>query len=303
MTAAQLRAFLAALDLGSFTAAASYLESTQASISELVSRLERETGTRLFTRGGRRLMPTGAANELHPHAVQAVAAIDAGMASLNAVNSLEGGVCTFGVLRHAAYYDLSDLAQRFHRRYPKVRVRLVGLNSALVADSIAAGAIEAGLVVLPVPEQGLKVKPLFRDEVVYASARRSPDAGPVTWEELVSNSLVLYDAYAGWRDPTRLQLLERLQTRGLEIDPVVEVEHVETALSLVASGAADTFVSTRVAQAHSFPQNVMTTSFQEPFFDTIALAQRVSGTMSPATRAFAELAQRTLLKKVATDGR
>ena len=298
MTITQLKAFLAALEFGSFTAAAVELDSTQASVSELVARLERELGTRLFTRGPRRLVPTAAAEALRAHAEQAVGAIDSGVDTIRAINALEGGTCTFGVLRNAAYYDLSDLVQRFHRRHPRVKVRLVGLNSALVAESIVRGEIEAGLLVLPVEESGLTITPLFRDEVLYASTRRSPERGPVTIEEVAQAKLVLYDAYAGWTDPTRRQLLERARLRGLTIDPAIEVEHVETALSLVATGAADTIVSRTIAESATFPPGIDVSPFTEPLYDTIALVHRDGAYLSPATRRIADLARETLLSKV-----
>lgn len=298
MTLTQLKAFLAALELGSFTAAAVELEATQASISELVARLERELGLKLFTRGGRRLVATAAALELREHAVQAVSAINNGLDAIHALTSLEGGTCTFGVLRNAAYYDLSDLVQRFHARHPNVKVRLVGLNSALVAQSIAAGEIEAGLVVLPVAETGLSIRPLFRDEVLYASANRAATSGPVTIEEVAAAKLVLYDAYAGWSDPTRRQLLERARLRGLQIEAAIEVEHVETALNLVATGAADTIVSRTIAEGPAFPPGINVISMADPLYDTIALVQREGTYLSPATRRIAQLAEATLLEKV-----
>jgi DNA-binding transcriptional LysR family regulator len=298
VTISQLKAFLAAMEFGSFTAAAVELDSTQASVSELVARLEKELDVRLFTRGARRLTPTDAAIALRDHARLAVSAIANGVQTIESLHSLEGGTCTFGVLRNAAYYDLSDLVQRFHRRHPKVKVRLVGLNSALVAQSIASGEIEAGLVVLPVEESGLQIKPLFRDEVLYASSRRSPSDGPVNIHEVAQAKLVLYDAYAGWSDPTRRQLLERARLEGLTIDPAIEVEHVETALSLVATGAADTIVSRTIAESPSFPPGIDVTPFSEPLYDTIALVQREGAYLSPATRRLAELAERTLLTKV-----
>ncbi|MET4095396.1 LysR family transcriptional regulator [Arthrobacter sp. UYCu712] len=298
MTLTQLRAFLAAYDLGSFTAAAVLLKTSQASVSELISRLEQELGLSLFTRGSRRLIPTNSAVELCDHARQSVSSFDNGIQALQSISSLEGGVCTFGVLRNAGYYDLSDLVQRFHKRYPKVKVRLVGLNSSLVAESIANGEIEAGLVALPVLERGLMIKPLFRDEVLYASAHRPTSQGPMTIDEMAAAKLVLYDAYAGWKDPTRAQIQERAQLRGLNIDPSIEVEHVETALSLVATGAADTIVCRTIAEGPSFPRNIKTVPFAEPLYDTIALVQRESSYLSPATRKIAELAERTLLAKV-----
>lgn len=298
MTLAQLRAFLAAYDLGSFTAAARQLETSQASISELIARLEDEVGLSLFTRGSRRLVPTTAAAELRVHAQQALTSVESGLDALRSMKSLDGGVSTFGVLRNAGYYDLADLVQRFHKRYPKVRVRMIGLNSGLVAESIAAGEIECGLVVLPIEEEGLAVTPLFKDEVLYVSTTRDPRGGPVTIEEMAAADLVLYDAHSGWKDPTRRQIRERAQLAGVRIDPTIEVEHVETAVSLVASGAGDSMISKTIVQSPGFPKNIRFFPFAEPLYDTIALVQREAAYLSPATRKFAELAQRTLLAKV-----
>ncbi|WP_164234130.1 LysR family transcriptional regulator [Microbacterium hydrocarbonoxydans] len=298
MTITQLTAFLAALEHGSFTAAASSLAMTQASVSELVARLERELGVPLFTRGSRRLVPTEAALELRPHATQAVSAVQNGIDTIQALTSLEGGTCTFGVLRNAAYYALADLAETFHHRHPNVRLRLVGINSALVARSIARGELEAGLLVLPVDEEGLEVRPLFRDEVLYASAIRPADGGAVTIQEAAAAKLVLYDAFAGWDDPTRRQLLERARLRGLTIEPAVEVENVETALDLVAAGTADTIVSRSIAEAEGFPDGIRTFPFAEPMHDTIALVQREGMLLSPSTRRLAELAERMLRERI-----
>lgn len=298
VTITQLTAFLAALEHGSFTAAAANLSMTQASVSELVARLERELGVTLFTRGSRRLVPTAAALELRPHATQAVSAVQNGIDTIQALTSLDRGTCTFGVLRNAAYYALADLAETFHHRHPNVRLRLVGINSAHVARSIASGELEAGLLVLPVDEDGLEVRPLFRDEVLYASATRAADAGPVTIDEVAAAKLVLYDAFAGWDDPTRRQLLERARLRGLSIEPAVEVENVETALSLVAAGAADTIVSRSITEAEGFATGIRTFPFAEPMHDTIALVKREGMLLSPATQRLAELAERMLRERL-----
>lgn len=300
MTLAQLKAFLAAFDLRSFTAAAQELETSQASVSELIARLEEEVGLSLFTRGSRRLVPTAAALELRTHALQAVTSAQNGIDAMRSMTSLQGGVSTFGALRNAGYYDLADLVQRFHRRYPRVKVRMVGLNSGLVAESIAAGEIECGLVVLPIAEEGLIVKPLFDDEVLYASTSRELEAGPVTIHEMAAADLVLYDAYAGWKDPTRRQILDRAQLAGVHIDPAIEVEHVEAAISLVATGAGDSMISKTIVESPNFPKNIRTFHFAEPLYDTIALVQRDAGYLSPATQKLAQLAERTLLAKVRT---
>lgn len=297
MTLKQLRAFLISARTGSFTAAAKTMGIAQASVSELVRALEDENGTVLFVRGGRKLVLTSAGVALLPHAEQTLAAADNGLRALRSVRSLSGGVATFGVLRNAAYYLLSDLAEEFHRRYPDVRIRLIGMNSVEVAAAVASGSLEAGLVVLPIDDEGLKVTPLLRDEVLYASKAPERLARPVTIEQLAHASLILYDAHYGWKEPTRRQLAERAQMAGVRLEPMIEVEQVESALSLVARGIGDTIASRAVTLSPVCPSTVGTVSFDPPLYDTIAFVQRESAVLSPATQEIARLAQHMLLRR------
>ena len=294
MTLNQLRAFLAAVRTGSFTAAAAELEITQASVSELVRRLEEEHKVQLFNRQHRQLVLTVAGQELVGFAEQSVSAADNGVQALKSMRALSGGVATFGVLRNADYYLLSELVQRFHKLHPKVRIRLVGLNSMQVAAAVTEGRLEAGLVVLPIDDAGLQVTPIGRDEVVYASANPAHLRKPMTIAAFAKARLVLYDAHVGWNDPTRRQLAERSQLAGFKLDPWIEVEHVEAALNLVARGVGDTIISRAVASSPACPANVRTVAFEQPLYDTVAFIRRESSPLSPATRELARLATQML---------
>jgi DNA-binding transcriptional LysR family regulator len=139
------------------------------------------------------------------------------------------------------------------------------------------------------------VTPLLRDEVFYASSDPARVAEPMTIERFSRAKLVLYDAHYGWTDPTRRQLLERAQLAGLKIEPWIEVEHVESALNMVARGIGDTMVCQAVCGSSVFPPSLLTVPFAEPLYDTIALVQRVNGLLSPGTRELAKLAQRMLI--------
>lgn len=286
----QLRVFATAARLGSFTAAATELHMAQPSVSEFVRRLEDEYGTRLFVRGGRRLLLTESGEALLPVAVKVTATADEADRTLRAITSLEGGTASFGLLRNAKYYRLETLLAQFHTRYPSVRLRIVGLNSVEVASAVSDGELEAGLVVLPIDVDGLVVTPLSRDEVLYASTDPAHVEHPPTIEELATRKLVLYDAHYGWRDPTRRQLLERASLAGVHLDAMVDVEQVESALTLVATGIGDTFVSTAVAESGSCPPGLRFVPFAEPLYDTIALVQREGAVLSPATAELVRLA-------------
>lgn len=291
MTLVQLRVFLAAARLGSFTAAAAVMHMAQPSVSEFIRRLEKAYGTTLFVRGGRRVVLTAAGEALLPLAEQTVAAADEADRILKALTSLKGGTASFGLLRNAKYYALESLVVEFHRLHPEVRLRVGGLNSVDVAGAVAAGELEAGLVVLPVDDEGLVVTPLCRDEVVYASSDPERVRVPPTVQDLAERPLVLYDAHAGWRDPTRRQVADRARLAAVHLDVVAEVEQVESALALVAAGVGDTFVSRAVADAGVAPAGIGFVSFADPLYDTVAVVRRVSGVLSPATAELVRLAR------------
>ncbi|MFE4834931.1 LysR family transcriptional regulator [Arthrobacter sp. NPDC056691] len=296
MTLTQLRAFLMAAALGSFTAAALELGTTQPTISELVRKLEAVCGLQLFVRGGRRLVLTSAGQELLPWARRAVEGADGAEQSLSALRGLSGGVASMGVLRNASYYFLSDLAVRFHAERPGVRTRLVGQNSVEVADAVRSGELEAGLVVLPVNDDGLAVTPLLRDEVLWASSDPERVRQPITVEAIREAPLILYDAHYGWQDPTRRQLAERAQLAGIRLEPMIEVENVESALRLVARGVGETLISRAVSVSDIFPQGVSTVPFADPLYDTIAVVVREDAALSPATAELVRLATEMVMK-------
>jgi len=290
MTLQQLRYFLATARHGSFAGAADELLLKQPSIAEQIRRLEAELGVPLFTRSKRRLTLTAAGTALRPYAEQALATCREGAEAIRAHRTLRGGVASFGLPRNAELYELTDLAAEMHARHPLVGMRLIGQNSVEVADAIREGALEAGLVVLPVDDQGLDIEPVIRDEVLYASADAERAAHPVSTEALLHHRLVLYDAHYGNTDPTRRQLSERLQQLGGRLAPHIEVEYLAGALRLAALGVGDTIVARAAEEGGYLPPGLKTTTFEEPLYDTLAVAKRHNLPLSPATRELLSIA-------------
>ena len=137
-------------------------------------------------------------------------------------------------------------------RHPNVRVRAIGQNSAEVADEVREGRLEAGLVVLPVDDRGLEVRPAMREELLYVSADPERVREPMTIERLADAPLILYDARWGVDDPTRRQLRERAQQAGVQIEPQIEVEYGTAALDLCARGLGDTVTSESMIRTRSY---------------------------------------------------
>jgi len=292
MTLQQLRYFLAAAEKGSFSAAAESLLMAQPSLSDQIRKLEAELGVPLFTRAGRRLVLSEAGRMLRPHAERTLAAAEEAADSVRQVRTLTGGTVSFGTFGSAHHSLLGGLIQDFRRRYPDVRVRVVGQNSAEVADAVRDGVLEAGLIALPVDDGGLEVRPSVRDEIHYVSASPQRLERPKTIEEIAAAPLILYDARWGPVDPMRRLLAERAQRAGVRLDPQIEVEYLTAALDLTARRLGDTIADPSVLVTRGYARSLGSVSLDPPLFDTYAFITRRNAHLSPATRAFMELAER-----------
>ena len=295
LTLLQLTYFVAAVEHGSLSAAATAQHLSQPGLSEQIRRLENTLGVTLFVRTNRRLVLTDAGHELLPAAQNALLAARAAAESVRPVRTLTGGSVSFGTFSSAHHLLLREVIEQFRRRYPDVRMRIVGLNSTEVADAVRAGTLEAGLVALPVDDQGLRVWPVvWTGEVVYFSADPQRVRSPMGIEQVLAGPLILPEARWGNADPTRRTLLERAQRAGLALRPQVEVESSELALALTEAGAGDTVISLVLAQRLGYADRLPWNRLDPPLDETYTFITRQAGRLSPATRVLMDLARPAL---------
>lgn len=288
----QLRCFLAAYEQQSFTAAAEELGYAQPTLSEQVRLLERTLGTTLFRRGGRGVVPTEAAEALRPHAERTLAEAEAARKAVAATTALETGTVRFGIFGSARLYLGATLVADVLERYPGLRVELIGQNSVVVREDLRRGRLEAALIVLPVTDAGMTVRPVARDEQVYVSAHAERLRRPVTARRLAEAPLVL--AETSWRteDPARVSLSRMVQQEGLSLHPRVEVEDVETAIELVGHGLVDT-VGPRAVLDDLVPRLAPGAGWvplRPRLYETIAVVHREDAVLSPGARLMIDLA-------------
>jgi DNA-binding transcriptional LysR family regulator len=290
-TLQQLSYFVAAVDHGSFVAAAEAVHVAQPSLSEQVRRLEHSLGVVLFVRTNRRLQLTEAGRVLLPQARRTLAAAAALTESVRHVRELSGGTVSFGTFSSAHLYLLTALVGDFRTQYPGVVTRVVGLNSSEVADQVRRGELEAGLVQLPIDDRGLDVgPPVLVDSVVYASTDGERTRAPVTVERLAAAPLILSEARWGAEDPLRRALTERARAAGLTLRPQIEVEFQTAAVELAAHGLGDTLVSYLVTRWPGYPGRLHWVPLDPPVVERFAFITRTNGVLSPATRIFMDLA-------------
>ena len=280
----QIRCFCAALELGSFTAAAEALRVSQPAVAGQIRKLEQALGADLFVRAGRGVTPTGAGRAFAEHATRTLRAVEDATDSVDELTQLHAGTIALGIFGGPSAWRLDELAVAFLRRHPEVSVRLIGSNSSVIADRVRRGDLEAAVVLLPIDDDMLDVRPIVRDEVLYVSADAERTRTPATIERLAATPLVFYDAESADNDPIRRQLAERAQALGLRLQPKVEVELKDIALRLVAAGIGDTYLSSAFTRAPYYPAGLSTASFSPALYDTFAIITRPGARLSAGVR-------------------
>jgi DNA-binding transcriptional LysR family regulator len=280
----QLRCFCVALELGSFTAAAEALRVSQPAVAEQIRKLEQALGSDLFVRAGRGVVPTDAGRAFAEHATRSLRAVEDAADSVGELAALRSGTVAVGIFGEPSAWRVDELVTAFLRRHPDISVRLVGRNSSAIVDRVRRGELEAGVVLLPIDDDKLDVRPIVRDEVLYVSAFPERTRQRATIEQLAATPLVFYDAESADKDPIRRQLAERAQALGVELQPKVEVELKDIALRLVAAGIGDTYLPSAYTHAPYYPDGLSTASFSPALYDTFAIIARTGARLSPGVR-------------------
>ena len=280
----QIRCFCAAVELGSFTAAAEALRVSQPAVAEQIRKLEHALGADLFVRAGRGVLPTEAGRAFAVHAARSLRAVDDAADSVGELTALRSGTVALGVFGEPSAWQMDELVAAFMRRHPDVSVQLVGRNSSVVVERVRRGELEAGVVLLPIDEDSVDVRPIVRDEVLYVSAEPARTRQPATIERLAVTPLVFYDAESADNDPIRRQLAERAQALGIRLQPKVEVELKDMALRLVAAGVGDTYLPSAYTQQPYYPAGLTSAPFRPALYDTFAIITRPGARLSAGVR-------------------
>lgn len=217
----ELEAFTAAVETGSFTAAADRLGTAKSGISRRISALEERLGVQLMRRTTRRLNLTDTGRAFYERSARILADLDEAEASvLQEHGELRGNLrialpLTFGV------HHMGDLIAEFQRRHPRIHFDL-DLNDRRV-DLIEEG-VDLALRIGNLRDSSLIARKLFDARtVVCASPSYLEKHGmPEMPEELAERDCLVYGNLA---DPGKWAYTDREGKR----------RHVEVRVAMTAS--------------------------------------------------------------------
>ena len=162
----QLQLFLAVMDSPSMTAAAERIHLSPGAVSLQLHNLADELRAELFVRRGKRLIPTPAAQRLAERAREVVRMMS--QIHLDFENDLAKDTRPFEFATGVTtlIYQLGRPLRQLRENYPKADIRVtVGVTEEMVAGLLER-RFDLVLISLPVAEQGLRLIPLFDEELL-----------------------------------------------------------------------------------------------------------------------------------------
>src|SRR5450432_1365415 len=171
----QLRAFIAAVDEGSFSAGARKLHSTESAVSELVSNLEAQLGVVLFDRSERypKLIPAG---------IQLLADARSVVANVDLLKARAKGISRGLESELSAVVDvlfpieaIAESAIEFREKFPRTPLRLYVEALGGAYQPVLDGRCSLGVVgLLPIAPNSMSLEPLQGVPMIMVAACDHP---------------------------------------------------------------------------------------------------------------------------------
>jgi DNA-binding transcriptional LysR family regulator len=139
---AELKAFVAVVDRGSFARAADHLGISRSALSQVIRQLESRLGVRLLNRTTRSVAPTESGRRLHERIAPMLREIDDAVAQAVGATTRTAGTLRINTLSMAAKKVIAPRLGRFHETHPDVVLDIV-IDDGL--SDIVAGGFDAGI--------------------------------------------------------------------------------------------------------------------------------------------------------------
>ena len=234
-----LRAFVAVAEDLNFTRAAQRLHLAQQALSSQIRQLERRLGVELFERTTRKVALTGAGEQLLPHAVAALATLDAGVGRLAAAARARGATLRVGLSGTSMVQVVTETMRLFAERRPDVELQVSNAGLNLPAGGLKEGEVDVAFVRPPFLDEGISMVTVLTEERYAVLRADHPLAARafVRPEDLVREPWIWVEG----ADPEARAFWSLAEFRGDEpLQRGTRINSFEEAFGAVVSGLAIT---------------------------------------------------------------
>ena len=174
MTFVQLEYVVAVDAYRHFAKAAEACFVTQPTLSMQLQKLEAELGLRIFDRSRQPVVPTAAGMDVIAHAKKILEERDQLADIAQVKKGFVTGELKLGIIPTLAPYLLPLFITRFTRKFPAIKLMVNELTTGHIISQLKDGRIDAGILVTPLNEPGIRERVLFYEEMMaYISPKNA----------------------------------------------------------------------------------------------------------------------------------
>lgn len=285
-----------------FSRAAEKLHIAQPSLSQQLSKLEKEIGVLLFQRNTNSVELTHAGSVFVAQAQKIIDAMEQLKQEMADISSTRKGRVVVGSLPITGSHILPYVLPAFRERYPEIEIVLTEDTTANLEKLTASGQTDLSLLSLPLVEQSLTYEPVIEEQIELAvppqhrlALQHAQSGEAVHIEQLREEPFIVLKRGQGFRQIA----LDLCQSAGFAPNVVFESSNIDTVQSLVAAGMGIAFVPQFIARAKRsefIPVYLPLASTAHTPTRTLVIAYRKGRYLSKAAEAFIEFFTSTVQK-------
>jgi DNA-binding transcriptional LysR family regulator len=277
-----LRYFQAIARHQHLTRAARELGVTQPALSAMLKKLEKHVGTPLVHRSGRGVALTEPGKAFLAHAEEAIRRAEQAVQIAREMAGLQQGHIRVGAGATATGYILPRVIGAMRQVHPGLRFYIREAGSAAVAEAVASGELDLGIVTLPVhttDDRAVTTRPLIDDDLRLIVPPGHGLAGKRSfrWSDLAGQPVVAFEAGSAVRELIDAAAL----AAGVELTVVMELRSIEAIRAMVAAGIGVGLVS-----RFAIPASEGLTCRDSDLKRKLAIIKPAGRRLSPAAEAF-----------------
>jgi len=259
-----LKMFVDVVETGSFSRAAQLNHVTQSAVSQQIRALENRYEQRLLSRSARQVTPTPAGERLFRGCKEILARFSEVEGEIREQATEVSGTCNVSCIYSVGLHELHTIQKELLRTHPKVNVRLNYRRSDQVYDDVILGAADLGLVAYPQPRAGVDLVPFREDKMALVLPPGHPLAGKgkISMTAVTGLPFIAFDREA----PSRKGIDKLFRDKGLELNPTMEMDNVETIKRAVELGLGVSILPLPTVAREVTGGTLVTKLFNEPGF-------------------------------------
>ena len=287
METSRYRAFIKAVDLGSFSKAAKELAYTPSGVSQLISALEKDVGFSVLERTRSGVKPTENGKRILPIARAIIQEEDRLFQMSAELKGLSVGSVTIGSYPSVASHWLPKVLKAFREQFPNIEIRVMEGIHQEISEWLDNKEVDFGFMSYD-PRTTYDWIPLAHDPMIAVLPANHPLANEKCYplEECSNEDFIMPGK---GQDIDTLGVLSRH-----DLHPRIAYETIETAatLGMIEAGMGITITNSLSTEKNDFKVSKVPIEPSEAILVGIAIPDK--NTCAPAARHFIEFATKRL---------